>query len=173
MKQMNLQFHATYDDIYELINSIIIECRYSIKGIMLFPKYTIEKYDFHNEIKKYDYIVISKNSILEANNNYEFMRLQDNNLIIEIGISSSTEIKESSISIFSEGPIDSDFKKVINKFKKSMHKGAWGVGPNPNSARVFYKNHLYTERAKIAYEQGVKLCAYAGWTYFELSDGKE
>lgn len=168
MKQMNLQFHATYDDIYELINSIIVDYRYNIKGITLFPKYTIEKYDFYNEIKKYDYIIISKNVILEANNNYEFMRLQDNNLIIEIGMGSSTEIKESSISIFSEGELDSDFKKIINKFKRTMHKGAWGTGPNPNVEKFFYKNHLYTERAKIAYKQGVRLCAYAGWNYFEL-----
>lgn len=42
-----------------------------------------------------------------------------------------------------------------------MLRGAWGVGSNPNSEKYFYKNHLYTENAQKAYEQGVKLCGYA------------
>ena len=74
--------------------------------------------------------------------------------------------------ISSEIDIDADFKKIINKFKGSMHRGAWGIGPGPNAKKVFYKNHLYTERAKIAYEKGIKLCAYGGWTYFELPNDK-
>ena len=81
------------------------------------PKIKIKKLPIYDQLKKYDYIVFSKNSIRDANNNYEFMRLQENNLIIEIGINALNEIRESSISIFSENEIDPDFKKIINQFK--------------------------------------------------------
>lgn len=170
MKTMNMQFHATIEDIHELILSIINNYKYKICGIRYFPNFTIENIADNLEItdiKKYDYIVLSKNSIPIANNNYDFMKMQNNNLIIDIGTSDNGEIRESAISVFSETEIDSEWKRVINNYKKSLLKGAWVVNPNTN-ARAYYKYHRYTINAKKAYENGTPICPIAGWNKYEL-----
>lgn len=170
MKKKNIQFHATIEDIYDFILSFY-DNRYTICGVAFSPNFEIEYLSKELiNIKKYHCIVISKKEIHTAKNNYEFMKMQDNNLIIEIGKIDNEMIKESAISVFSETEIDTEWKKIISTFKKSMLRGAWVVNPNPNGGKVYYKNHLYTENAKNAYENGIKICPICGWNVYELSD---
>ena len=170
MARMNVQFHATIEDIFDFLVNML-NMKYYVKGTILFPDfecYSISEIVSVNDIKKYDRFFISKEIIEDASTYNEFVTKQINNIGIDIGSQKEGTMTEMIMWICSENKIDSDFRKIINKFKKSMLKGAWGVGPKPNSEKYFYKNHLYTENAKKAYEQGVKLCAYAGSTYFEL-----
>lgn len=149
-----MQFHATIEDIHEFILSVIEKHNYRMCGVIYSPYYTIEEIEGNidiTDIKKYDYIVISKASIPRANNNYNFMKLQNNNLFIDIGENDNGEIKESAISVFSETEIDSDWKRIINKYKKNLLKGAWVLNPKTNK-KAYYKNHKYTANAKLAYE---------------------
>lgn len=175
MKTINMQFHATIEDIHKFILSVIENDNYRICGIKYFPNFTIENVEENMDvadIKKYNYIVISKNIIPSAKNNYDFMKMQNNNLVIDIGTNDNGEIKESAISVFSETEIDSDWKRVINNYKKSLLKGAWVVNPNTN-AKAYYKNHKYTANAKKAYESGVKICPVAGWNIYELTNEQD
>ncbi|MBR4085963.1 MAG: hypothetical protein IKK33_16950 [Lachnospiraceae bacterium] len=175
MKTMSLQFHATIEDIYEFIIGVKDIQSYRICGITYFPNFTIENVEENmdvTDIKKYDYIVISKNRIPSAKNNYEFMKLQNNNLIIDIGTNNSEGIKESVISVFSETEIDSDWRKLLNNYKKSLLRGAWVLNPGTN-AKSYYKNHKYTVNAKKAYESGVKICPIAGWNIYELTNEQD
>lgn len=173
-----MQFHATLEDIHEFILSVIENHNYEICGVIYFPYYTIENVvgyiditDIEN-IKKYDYIVISKNDIPRANDNWNFMKLQNNNLFIDIGKNDNGEIKESAISVFSETEIDSDWKRIINKYKRSLLKGAWVVDPDTNK-KAYYKNHKYTANAKLAYENGVKIHPIGGWNIYELTNEQD
>ena len=116
MKTINMQFHATIEDIHKFVFSLIESSNYRICGIKYFPNFTIENVMKNldiADIKKYDYIVLSKNSIPSAKNNYDFKKKQNNNLIIDIGTNDNGEIKESAISVFSETEIDSEWKRVI------------------------------------------------------------
>lgn len=170
-----MQFHATIEDIHEFILSVIGNHSYRVCGVAYSPYYTIEDIEGNidiKDIKKYDYIVISKDSIPRADNNYNFMKLQNNNLFIDIGKNNNKEIKESAISVFSETEIDSDWKRIINKYKKSMLKGAWVVNPDTNK-KTYYKNHKYTVNAKLAYENGVKICPIGGWNIYELTNEQD
>lgn len=174
MAKMNVQFHATLEDIYDFIVDMFSR-KYIIKGIIIFPEFEIHDITediIMEDIKSYDIFCISKYEIIDIKSYKEFCKNRSNTIGIDIGTRkpSQTSITEMIMWIGSDNEIDSDFKKIINKFKRSMHRGAWGVCPGPNPEKYFYKNHLYTERAKIAYRQGVKLCAYGGWTYFELPD---
>lgn len=172
---MNMQFHATIEDIHEFILNVIGNHSYKICGVRYFPDFTIENIMENmdtKDITKYDCIVISKNSIPSAENNYEFMKMQNNNLVITIGTNGAGEIKESAINVFSETEIDSDWKKSINNYKKSLLKGAWVVNPN-TKAKVYYKNHRYTVNAKLAYEKGIKICPVAGWNIYELTNEQD
>lgn len=173
---MNLQFHATVEDIYDFIIDML-DKSYYIKGVNLFPDfetYDVEKGINVDEIEYYDRFYISKNEVEDADDYREFSSKRINTIGIDLGTRKPTEssMTEMIMWISAKDEIDPDFKRIINKFKRSMNRGAWGVAPGPMGGRFFYKNHMYTDRAKRAYEQGTKLCAYGGSVYFELP-GKE
>ena len=172
MTSINFQFHATLDDFCSFIDGILNCKEFQACGVFTFPVFGIEEIQgtiFENDIKKYNFIVISRHDIVFADKYYEFMKKQDNNLIITIGTNENNSIKESSISVFSEFQIDPEWKKMIAKLKKNMLKGAWVINPNTN-AKVYYKNHRYTFNAKVAYEKGVKIYPIGGWNIYKLTN---
>jgi len=171
MKKLCVQFHATAKELVEFMKKVVADNKYNICGVRYF-QFTIETLSMmelnESEIKKYEHLVIAKSSIPAADNNAAFMSLQDNNLIIDIGADENDAVlKESAFTVFSEEGIDADWKKAIADFKKQLHKGAWAVNPSANT-KDFYKNHLYTEGAKQAYERGVRIVPVGGWVYYEL-----
>ena len=97
-------------------------------------------------------ISISKDEIERKDDYNEFIEAQDNRIGIDIGIKNNESVKESRMWIITENMVDPDLKQIYNKFKKKLLKGAWGISPDPNGKKVFYKNHLYTMNAKEAYE---------------------
>jgi hypothetical protein len=171
MKKTSIQFHATNEDLYELVMEIIHGC-YKVYGILDYPQFEVieltEKLD-KTTFSKYRVIIISKNKVTIANSYNEFIKLQDNYLGIRIGIDTNEELTESFIWTSSATDIDSDWKKIISSFKKKMNKGAWATSLY-GGKKQFYKNHLYTDRAKSAYEKGVKIRPMAGCVVYELHD---
>ena len=175
MKTMRIQFHATTEDIREIILGVIGNNHYTVCGVKYFPEFTIENISGcvkTADIKMFRCLVISKNVIPFADDNYNFMKTQNNNLFIDIGKNDDGIIKESAISVFSETEIDSDWRKAINNCKRKMLKGAWVVNPHTN-AKAYYKNHRYTVNAKIAYENGTQICPIAGWNFYELTNDQD
>jgi hypothetical protein len=134
-------------------------------------------HDIHDDInildfKKYNCFYVSKTRIEDVGDYKEFSLKQINMIGIDMGTQKTTESSMTEMIMWTgaEDEIDSDFKKVINRFKRTMHRGAWGMTPGHEKEKYFYKNHLYTDRARKAYEQGVKLYAYGGFVFFELPD---
>lgn len=171
MKKINIQFHATYIDLFDFVMEMK-KNKFIVVGLILFPQFEIikinEKLDAF-DIKKFNMIVISKLDIQKEDNYSTFLKKQDNNLLITIGKELDDELYESSMGIWSELEIDPDFKKIITSFKKKMNRGAWVLNPY-NNAREYYKNHMYTNNARLAYERGVKIHPVVGWNLYELKN---
>ncbi len=169
MKKISIQFHATCLDFSEFI----IEMRkkeYIVYGLIFFPQFEIVEFTKiikSTDIEKYNMLIISKSELQKEENYNTFIKKQDNNLGITIGNGPDDGLYESAMWIWSESEIDPDFKKIINSFKKKMNRGAWILNPY-NNAKDYYKNHMYTDNAKLAYQQGVKIRPIAGCTLYEL-----
>lgn len=173
MSKISLQFHATIKDIYEFVNNLLQkETYYNVCGVILNPNFELEDISIAsgiNDFKRYDMIIISKEKIIYGDDYNEFICKQDNNLGITIGCKVGDVLKESTIWTNAENEISKDWKKIINAYKKSLLKGAWVVNPS-TKAKVYYKDHKYTVNAKLAYEEGIKICPIAGWNIYELSN---
>lgn len=158
-------------DLYEYCQTLK-EKKYNVYGLSLFPQFCshiISKEINEREIQVFDMIIASK-CLIKNNRNYnEFINNQECILGITVGKESNGELHESSMWVIASGDIDSDFRSYFNKVKKNMNKGAWVINPN-NDKKTYYKNHMYTDNAKYAYKQGVKLRPIAGWNFYELSD---
>ena len=171
MKKTSIQFHATYDDLYEFALKMINN-KYVVIGLAITPKFEVQTLkpslkavDF-NEL---DMVIISKTTIQIKDEYKEFINNQTNILGITVGKNYDNKIIESIMWSTNNEEIDSEWKKIINNFKKHCNKGAWVVN-SYNNAKIFDKSHLYTDLAKEAYNHGIKLCAFAGWNVYELDE---
>lgn len=159
-------------DIFEFVNDLLRHEIYNACGVIITPSLKFENISIVsciNDFKKYDMIIVGKEKIIYCDNYKEFICKQNNNLGITVGYNGGDILKESIMWINAENEIDKDWKRIINKYKKSLLKGAWVVNPNTN-AKSYYKNHMYTVNAKLAYEKGIKMCPVAGWNIYELTN---
>ena len=167
----SIQFHATNFDFFEFVSEMKNK-DYKICGIKLFPGFEL-KMDFKElkpiDINDMDMIFISKSNIPIADNYKEFIAKQDGNLGITVGKESDGKLLESAMWMFTESEFDPDLKKIMTAFKKRMIRGAWLKSPI-NNTKTYFKNHLYTLNAKLAYENGVTICPIAGWNVYELKN---
>ena len=167
----SIQFHATNFDFFEFVSEMKNK-GYKICGIKLFPFFEITM--FNKEFKPIDIsdsdmIIMSKADIQTADTYNEFIAMQDGNLGITVGKESDGKLLESAMWMFTENDFDPDLKKVMTAFKKRMIRGAWLKSPF-NNTKTYFKNHLYTLNAKLAYENGVTICPIAGWNVYELKN---
>ncbi len=169
VSKINFQFHATTKDISEFVFNTLYNQQYIACGVILFP-FELENISIDSNItdfNRYDMIMISKEKIVFCDNYREFINKQDNNLGITIGHEEEDKLKESSMWVYSDTLIDQAWKRIINKYKKSLLKGAWVVNP-VTKKKSFNKNHRYTVSAKHAYENGIQMCPIAGENIYEL-----
>ena len=171
MKKISVQFHATSIDIHDFVAEMIGKGLHAC-GIKVYPSFEIVL-DITKmtpvETNDLYMIFISKSNIPMADNYKEFISKQDNNIGITVGKERDGKLFESIIWMYSESEIDSDLKKCINSFKKKLNRGAWLKNPFDDNKKYF-KNHLYSDNAKRAFESGVTICPIAGWNTYELTD---
>ena len=83
MAKMNVQFHATLEDIYDFIVDMFSR-KYIIKGIIIFPEFEIHDITediIMEDIKSYDIFCISKYEIIDVKSYKEFCKkykIEDN-----------------------------------------------------------------------------------------------
>ena len=170
---MQTQFHATNSDLLKFILEMKNKNFY-VCGIKLFDFEIVNITDDLNEkaVNELDMVFVSKKAIPKADTYEDFLKAQDNNLQLSIGKEKDGKLFESSLSVTSVNEIDPDWKKTINKLKRSMNRGAWVKNPK-TGAREYYKNHMYTDNAKKLYENGIAICPVAGWNEYELTQASE
>lgn len=178
MASISLHFHATKVEIIDSAKEWLKLYDLFMVCIQLTPVYKCELVNKH-ELGDKKIMVDSSQIIclyrfepdITPKRYLEFVNLNENGLIITIGEQGDNILKES---IISTNCINKDacklWRKIINNLKKDMLKGAWVINPH-NGSKEFYKNHMYTNSAKKVFEDGVKICALAGWCIYIL-DGQ-
>lgn len=170
MKTMNVQFHITIEELVTYFYDIVISNELKSYGVMLFPNFKVEDNIVFSadEIKKYNFIILSKNNIDISNKEKykNYLNKKKGDLIISIGNDDGIELSESSIGVISNNEIDELWKKIIKDLKKILRKGAFVV--NIGGDKKYYPNHMYTSGAKKAFENGIVIKPIAGWNKYEL-----
>ena len=162
MKSINAQFHAANSDLLKFILEMKNKNFY-VCGIKLFDFEIVNITDDLNE---------KAVNFTKADTYEDFLKAQVNNLQLSIGKEKDGKLFESSLSVTAVDEIDPDWKKIINKLKRSMNRGAWVKNPKTGT-REYYKNHMYTDNAKQLYENGITICPIAGWNEYELTQASE
>lgn len=169
---MNIQFHAKKREIIKFIRNIVDENKVKAFGIVLFPEYEAEEIiNFDNQkVLKYNFIILCHDKIeIDNSKNFDkYLKQVNGDLIISLGKDDEVELVESSMGVVYNDNIDLLWKRIINKFKKNLIRGAFVVTPNGKSG--YYPKHGYTIGAKEAYERGVIIKPIAGWNHYFLKN---
>ncbi len=170
MKKMNFQFHSTFGDMCNIISFELHNSDIKLFGVVrekkpqvlsICEKLTVSEYE------KYDLVILTDREMIEYKTYRELLKDCDNRMIIERPVCLNNSMTETRIWCWSEKEIYNEWKKIIRELKKSMLKGAW-IGTQFETKKVYDQNHYYTENAKILYEQGMVMMAYAGNCIYEL-----
>lgn len=176
MAKINLQFHATQEEIIELIKRSLNSFNLYMISIKIFPTFQWELISINEFQDKLSIINESEMIFLRTSkpdvlpNEYmKFLNENKNSLVFSIGKQNDNILKESSIGTIAED-IETlkIWKRIINEFKKNMLRGAWVINPK-NGTKGFYKNHYYTTMAQKAFKEGVRIEPIAGWTLYYLT----
>jgi hypothetical protein len=173
-----IQFHATPDEIIyfikECINvydlhAVILESFPSFKAVLLNEVSQDSDITLRSKLSTIIFLFTQKPDMV-ADNEYEFLDNNPNNLYICIGRYCDNELWESLIgSITKDVEILKLWKRIIKKFKSRTICGAWIVNPDIDY-KAFDKNRRYTQEAKNLYLDGVKIVPFGGGNYFILSE---
>lgn len=169
-KQMNIQFHAKKYEIIDFVRDVIDENNIKAYGIELFPDYKAEKIINFNDAKvfEYQFIILCHDELKIDNSDqyHEYLKQENGDLIISLGTDDEAELVESAMGVVYNDHIDMLWKRIINKFKKELVRGAYVV--TPDGKRGYYPKHGYTIGAQEAYKKGVAIKPIAGWNYYML-----
>lgn len=167
MAGINLQFHATKEDIIELIKKTLIEFDLYMVAIKLFPEFKWELISIHEFDDKLNiinesrmvFLSVSKPEVI-PNNYMEFLKQNNNSLVFDIGQLKDNILVESAI-----GTIAQDletlklWKKIVNRYKRTLLKGAWIIN-DESGIKEFSKNHYYTSKAQKEFKHGCRMVQF-------------
>lgn len=166
MAKFNFQFHAKHDELIDFVIKSANDYNLYIGLTHLSSQFHCEVFDnqnfdsFPKEILGSDEIILFQSRpIMGADNDYQFTKDNPDALHILVGADDGKILKESNLGAISDDETVAFWKKVIRPFKKSMLKGAWVMSPI-SGAKGYHNNRYYTEQAKTAYDNGVKICAF-------------
>jgi hypothetical protein len=105
---------------------------------------------------------------LNANTRLELRKINPNIVLIDVGIETETELRESCLSLASkEAEFQVTAKKVAARLKRLTKGGAIAVSPK-TGAEVKIVSLRYTEGARKLFEQGLKIKPFAGNSLLKL-----
>ncbi|MDD2377027.1 MAG: hypothetical protein PHD15_05725 [Clostridia bacterium] len=178
MSSINLQFHATKDEMIELIKKTLVEFELYMVAIKLSPKFhgeliSIDEFeDKLNIINECDMVFFSISRPNEIPNKYiKFLDNNKNSLVFHIGEKKNNILVESDIGTITQDiEILKLWKKIINKYKKTLLKGAWVINTKIGR-KDFDKNHYYTAKAQKAFQDGLQMVQFLeSGIFFNLSN---
>lgn len=175
MSKSGIAFHATKDELINIIDKCIYKYNLYIVCIKIFPEFECEmvrKEEFKekfNSTKNIKFISLYNYepnvSVKEYN---DFLDTNKDGLLCYVGEQKIDSLKESYISTITDDVYTLKiWKSIIRSIKRSMIKGAWVANPY-NSARKYHKDINYTVGAKKLFEEGVKILPVAGWNFYIL-----
>lgn len=176
MSKINVQFHAEPTEVMRFLKDCAKEYDLHIVLIENNPDFVanlITEAEYIPEDAKISNtnrvcLSISEPCML-ASSHLEFLDKNSDCLSVTIGKFHDNKLVESVLATQTDNADSLKvWKRIVKKLNSITLAGAWVVNPN-NGAKVFYKQHRYTEGAKKLFEDGVKIVPIAGWNYFVLS----
>ncbi|CEG27196.1 hypothetical protein [Bacillus sp. B-jedd] len=170
MANIIFQFHATKSEIIEVVkNSQNLFDLYMFSA-KLFPEFEyllISKNEFEEKLSFINdsnmiFLLVSKPQDIMPNDYLDFVRINKNCLVFQLGRQNEKFLTESSIGTLAD---DKEalkvWQKVIKDYKKTMLKGAW-IYNEMTELKVFNKNHYYSETAQKLYKEGAEIRQFVG-----------
>jgi len=178
MKKSIIQFHATPEELFEFLNCLRNEVKFSVAiigwkpfSLKLVSKY--EEFDFNKlgTIGKSDFIrvvISSSESLTPADSEGRFYNQNAGSVTIDIGVYSDNSLGESALSFMSSNIDEIEFaNKIISRLKKITSAGVMAVNPDTGAESII-KTHRYTQAAKMLYDSGIRIMPIAGKAYLKL-----
>ncbi len=173
MRKTGVQFHITMKEMTLFLEEIMRENKLKCYGYIYFPEHQIVEINAFSteEIKKYNEVWISREGKDFSLSSKDILTSRGGDLIIHLGKDDGEELSESAMGVVAEEEIDLLWKRVINRFKRKLLKGAYVV--SPSGMKGYYPNLRYSAGAKEAYDNGIVIKPVAGWNHYELVEKEE
>lgn len=167
MTKINLQFHATREEIIEFIKTTVDEYNLFLITVELFPEFKFKMISTNDFMQELDIIRNSRMIFLRLDKpeltftEYnKLLKENQNSLVFSLGKQTDTLLEEFSLSTMVTEPETLIlWKKIINGFKRILMKGAWVVDSISGNMR-FYKNHYYTPLSQRMFMEGLKIVQF-------------
>lgn len=172
MAKINVQFHGLPKELVAFAEACAIEYKLFSVGMVFFPDFKATKIEDFNDLQDAENINRICLSItkpdLSAKSALEFSRKNPDSLSLSIGKYNKEGLGESGLGAQTDNEEAlKTWKKIVKKLKSITSVGAWAVSPH-TGAKIFNKNHRYTEAAKKIADKGVTIKPIAGGNYFIL-----
>lgn len=175
MKKIMIQFHSTFEELVEYMNSISSELGLVMTLMVLSPfairkiegELSIDDLSIDTDIRV---IFTSQKPSMGASSPNNFYDLNQGTIGLHVGRLTEQGLKESALAFMSDDKEKiSIANKIASRLKKITKSGAVAVNPI-NGAEANARSHRYTLGAKSMYDEGVKILPVAGNSFFKLAD---
>lgn len=175
MKKIMIQFHSTYEELVEYINTISSELGL-VMTLMVLSPFAVRKIESELSIDDLNIeadiriIFTNQKPSMNASSPNNFYDLNPGAIGLHIGRLTEQGLKESALAFMSDDKEKIAIaNKVASRLKKATKSGAVAVNP-ANGAEVNARSHRYTLGAKSMYDEGIKILPVAGNSFFKLAD---
>lgn len=165
----SLQFHMIADEAQKLFGSMLTDRNLEI-SILETDATKFRRYNAHEFIPQNCRIIAFSHTKqnAEAKNLAEFLRLNHEQLILEIGELKNNTLSESKLWTISQNKNAVEkWRRSIRPIRASMNNGAFAINPT-SGKKSFYKAHPFTDGAYKVYMNGVAILPVAGNSIIKL-----
>lgn len=175
MKKIMIQFHSTFEELVEYVNSINSDLGLVMTIMVLSPfavrniegELSVDDLNIDADIR---IIFTCQKPTMDATSPNSFYDLNPGSIGLHVGRLTGQGLKESALAFMSD---DKDKIAIANKIaarlKKITKSGAIAVNP-VNGAEASARSHRYTLGVKSLYDEGVKILPVAGNSFFKLAE---
>lgn len=171
-----LSFHATRQDVLELIAPWVSEFQLTLAFEQFFPRYQIASVDAlaygvdgFDPVGSLDRLSLHLGEVdPKVDSSVSFIDRNPDGLSIALGREDGRGLRVSRLGAGTDvEPAARIWKKLRDRARKSMGKGAWVLNLESGS-RVRDDTHLYLPGARKLQEQGIPILGPSDWIRYEL-----
>lgn len=170
MKKLSLQLHALPEEVTDLLSDPLNDPNIFVVTGESNPIRFCLKENNKFEPSKFRVIIFTTHPPkLEANSVYDFIGLNPEALVFEIGHITQNGLAESWLAaVTTSSEVEKRWRQVVKSIRSATLSGALAMNPN-SGATVPIKGHRFTIGAQKAFLNGVKILPSAGNSIVMLS----
>ncbi|MBE9376100.1 hypothetical protein IQ251_16735 [Saccharopolyspora sp. HNM0983] len=173
MTKLSLQFHAAPDEALSLLPQWLQGMDVDALVERFFPDYRVSLVRLDGLAAEAQQEPINRVCVgpgpldSSGTSGMDSLELNPDVLTMTLGTFNDQGLRETMLGAGADDPSAiTSWRKVVNRARKSMLRGAWVLNPR-TGARAEAPKHLYTQGAVQLYKEGVTLLAVAGWNAYE------